>query len=241
MEKSVLLEKKNGVALITLNRPERRNAINQDLLINLYNCIEEASQSDDVSVLILTGRGKSFSSGIDLDVTTTDNLLDPRGDGSDMPDVFQACKKTIIGAINGHAINAGFEIALNCDFLIASESAIFLDTHVRMGLHPGWGLSQLLPQAVGHRMAKQISFTSEPLNAREALRIGLVNEVVENDSLVPRVLEIAGLMNRANPAILNKYKELIDHRNEVTHSEAYANERGQFKKFIVQYWKGINH
>lgn len=163
MEKTVLFEKREGVALITLNRPERRNAVNQDLLVNFYNYIEEASSDNEVSSLIITGSGKSFSSGIDLDIAATDNLLDPRGDGSDLPDVFAACKKPVIGAINGHAINAGFEIALNCDFLIASDSASFLDTHAKMGLQPGWGLSQLLPQAVGHRMAKQISFTCRPV------------------------------------------------------------------------------
>jgi enoyl-CoA hydratase len=238
MEKSVIYEKKDGIATVTLNRPERRNAINQDLLINLYNYIEEAANSDDITAIIVTGSGSSFSSGIDLDIAGTDNLLDPRGDGSDLPDVLFSCKKPVIGAVNGHAINAGFELALNCDFLIASESAVFLDTHAKMGLQPGWGLSQLLPQAVGHRTAKQISFTCQPVSAKEALRIGLVNEVLEGDRLMPRVLELAGFIKQVNYASVLKIKELIEHRNEVPHSEAYANERNQFKKFIVKYWKG---
>lgn len=237
MEKSVLFEKKNGVALITLNRPERRNAVNQDLLINLYNYIGQAANDDDVTAVVITGSGKSFSSGIDLDAAKIDNLIDPCRDGRDLPDVMKACKKPVIGAINGHAINAGFEIALNCDFLIASVSASFLDTHVKMGIQPGWGMSQLLPQAAGHRMAKQISFTCQPVSAVEALRIGLVNEVVENDRLMERVFEITGYITQVNPVSILKFKELIDYRNEVVHSAAFKNERNQFKKFIAKYLK----
>ena len=232
MEKTVLFEVDSGVALITLNRPERRNAINQDLLVNLYNSIEEVNRNDDIKAAIITGNGKSFCSGIDLAVIQTDNLFDPRNDGSDLPDIFGTCIKPIIGAINGHAITGGFEIALNCDFLIASENAAFADTHSKVGIHPGWGITQLLQQAVGQRMAKQISLTCQFVSADEALRIGLVNEVVPHDALLKRTREIAGFMTDLNKDIFPAVKELIEYRNSTSMSEAFGKERQGFKGFV---------
>ena len=110
MEEPALLQVEDGIAIITLNRPDRRNAINQALLAHLYNHIDTVASRDDIKVAILTGNGKSFCSGIDLAVIATDNLRDPRGDGRDFLDVIGACTKPIIGAINGHAITGGFEI-----------------------------------------------------------------------------------------------------------------------------------
>ena len=149
MERTVLFEVQDKVALITLNRPERHNAICQDLLVNLYNYVDEVADNDEIRVAIITGAGKSFCSGIDLSVIGKEDLLNPRGDGKDLPDVLRPCKKPIIGAINGNTITGSFELALNCDFLIASENARFTDSHAKIGIHPGWGMTQLLQQAVG--------------------------------------------------------------------------------------------
>lgn len=232
MDKTVLFEKMEGVALITLNRPERHNSICQDLLVNLYGCIDEVSADEGIVAAVITGNGRSFCSGIDLAVIGTDNLLDPRGDGRDMPDVFSSCTKPLIGAINGSAITGGFELALNCDFLIASENARFIDSHAKVGIHPGWGMTQLLQQAVGQRMAKQLSFTCRPLSATDALRCGLVNEVVPADGLVPRALEIARDMTQVNRGIMQEIKALIEKRGEVTLQEALRLEREGFMSFV---------
>jgi enoyl-CoA hydratase len=237
MEKTVLFEKENGVALITLNRPERRNALNQDLLKNLYDSIETAASDMEIRAVVLTGAGPGFCSGLDLKAIATDNLIDPRGDGRDMPDVFAACTKPIIGAVNGPAMTGGFELALNCDFLIASEQASFADTHVKMGIHPGWGMSQLLQEAVGQRMAKQMSLTCQFVSAQEALGMGLVNEVVAPDRLVPRARELAGQIATLNPDMLQTMKDLIEHRNGATLNESLAYERAGFMKFFNRVWK----
>jgi enoyl-CoA hydratase len=231
MEKPVLFKVEDGVALITLNRPERRNAINQDLLIHLYNRIDEAATNDDIKVAILTGNGKSFCSGIDLAVITKDNLRDPRGDGKDLLDVIGACKKPIIGAINGHTITGGFEIALNCDFLIASERAVFIDSHAKLGIHPGWGMTQLLQQAVGQRRAKQMSFTSQPLSAEQALQWGLVNEVVPHEELIPRAKQIGADICAVNQDMLTTMKGLIEFKNRATLDEAFAHEVEESHEF----------
>lgn len=240
MEKPVLFEVNDSIAIITLNRPERRNSINRDLLIHLYNYIEEVSSRDEIKAAVITGNGKSFCSGIDLAVIGKENIFDPRGDGRDLPDIMSACSKPVIAAVNGHAITGGFEIALNCDFIIASDRAVFADTHAKVGIHPGWGMTQLLQQTVGMRMAKQMSLTCKSVDAAEALRIGLVNEVVPHDNLMGRVMEICGEISSTQYGMMMKIKTLIEKRNSSTLSGAYDYERSEFRKFVEEMLKVIN-
>lgn len=235
MEKEILFDVKDQTALITLNRPERRNAINQALLVQLYDCIDEVAADDAIKVAIITGSGKSFCSGIDLECLATDNLFDPRGDGLDMPQVFAACHKPIIGAVNGYAITGGFEIALNCDFLIASEKAAFADTHAKVGIHPGWGMTQMLQQAVGQKMAKQFSLTCQFIDADKALSCGLVNEVVSADDLIGRAEEIASQICAVNYDMAQTVKKLIENRNSNSFDEALEIERRDFLKFVDRF------
>jgi len=228
----VLFSKEEHIAIITLNRPERRNAINQDLLIHLYNAIERLASDDQLYVGIITGNGPSFCSGLDLKVLQTDNLFNPRGDNKDLPDIIQACSKPIIGAINGHAITGGFEIALNCDFLIASEKASFADTHLKVGIHPGWGMTQHLQAAIGIRRARQMSFTAQFISAQQAYEWGLVNEVVPHDMLLNRTKEIAAQVASVNQDMLPVVKNLINYQNGHVFDESFAHERSGFKKFV---------
>ncbi len=232
MTEPVLFSVENRVAVITLNRPERRNAINQALLVHLYDCLDTVAKDDAIRAAVLTGNGKSFCSGLDLDILLTENLFDPRGDGSDLPDLFQACGKPIIGAVNGHAITGGFEMALNCDFLIASEAASFADTHARVGIHPGWGMTQLLQQAVGRRRARQMSFSCRFIDAKTAYEWGLVNEVVPPERLLPRAMEIAADICEAGPDMLKVVRDLIHYRDTATFDDAYAHERSGFAEFL---------
>ena len=142
-----------------------------------------ADANDDVDVIVLTGSDPAFCAGLDLRElgSSGDNLAGgPSSDklwGTPWPDI----SKPIIGAVNGAAVTGGFEIALNCDFLVASENAKFGDTHARVGLMPGWGLSVLLPQAIGVRRAREMSLTGNFMDAHEALAFGLVNRVVAHD------------------------------------------------------------
>lgn len=239
MEKAVLFEVQNNIAIITLNRPDRRNSINRELLAGLYDAIDEVSRNDEIKAAIITGNGKSFCSGIDLSVIGKENLFDIRGDGIDLPDVFSACRKTIIGAVNGHAITGGFEIALNCDFLIASENAKFADTHAKVGIHPGWGMTQLLQQAVGKRMAKQMSLTCQFINAEQALRFGLVNEVVPHDDLMKRSLEIAAQICENRSDMITTVRDLINYRDTASMGQALAHERERFRRFIKKVMSAV--
>ena len=235
MEHPVLFSVENQTAIITLNRPERRNSINQALLTSLYDYVEKVSNDDNIRAAIITGNGKSFCSGIDLDAILVENLFDPRGDKTDLPDIFNACEKPIIGAINGHAITGGFEIALNCDFLIASENASFADTHAKVGIHPGWGMTQLLQRAVGRLRARQMSFTCQFIDARTAYDWGLVNEVVAPDKLMDRTKEIANQISAVNQDMLSVVKKLIDYRDTATLDGAFTHERQGFQGFVKKH------
>ncbi|MEL6892601.1 MAG: enoyl-CoA hydratase, partial [Actinomycetota bacterium] len=191
MTEPVLLEVADRIATITLNRPEARNALSSEVLRLLPERMKEADRSDDVDVIVLTGADPAFCAGLDLkELGSTAGNLDGSGaDGSANADgvrgPFPKLAKPLIGAVNGVAVTGGFELALNCDFLIASERAKFGDTHSRVGVMPGWGLTVLLPQAIGVRRAREMSFTGNFMDADEALRFGLVNHVVAHDELLP--------------------------------------------------------
>ena len=212
---SVLLtDTADGVRTLTLNRPEARNALSSELLRALATTLAEAEADDDVAVVILTGADPAFCAGLDLKELGSSgaNLRgSPSGEGKGgvgkpWPDL----SKPVIGAVNGVAVTGGFELALNCDFLIASERAAFGDTHARVGLVPGWGLSVLLPQAIGVRRAREMSLTGNFMGAEEALAFGLVNRVVAHDELLPTArsvaADIAGNDQRAVRALLDEYK-----------------------------------
>jgi enoyl-CoA hydratase len=230
-EQAVLVEIEGQVAIITLNRPKRRNAMNQALLAQLYDAVDRVAAESAIHAAVIIGKGRAFCSGIDLTCLATDNVLDPRGDGSDLLHVFEACKKPIIGAVNGPAVTGGFELALNCDFLIAAESASFTDTHAKLGIHPGWGMTQLLQQTVGQRMAKQISLSGQPVDAQKARAIGLVNEVVPFDHLLVRAKEIAAQICTMNYPMMMTVKSLIEYRNTVTMKGALEEEFRGFTNF----------
>jgi enoyl-CoA hydratase len=188
----VLLDVRERIATITLNRPEARNALSSELLRRLRDAVHAADAAHDVDVLILTGSDPAFCAGLDLKElgSTAGNL--GAGSGSDggrnatgSRGPFPRVTKPLIGAINGVAVTGGFELALNCDFLVASEHAKFGDTHARVGVMPGWGLTVLLPQAIGVRRAREMSFTGNFMSADEALQFGLVNHVVPHAELLP--------------------------------------------------------
>jgi enoyl-CoA hydratase len=187
----VLLEVSDRIATVTLNRPEARNALSSEVLRLLPAMMREADAREDVDVIILTGTDPAFCAGLDLNElgSTAGNLGDPDAERARGP--FVRLSKPLIGAINGAAVTGGFELALNCDFLIASEHAKFGDTHARVGVRPGWGLTVLLPQAIGVRRAREMSFTGNFMSADEALMWGLVNHVVAHDDLIPFARRIA--------------------------------------------------
>lgn len=186
----VLVDVADRVATVTLNRPDARNALNRDLRRALPAALQAVDADPDVDAVVLTGADPAFCAGLDLkELAAGGDALRETGATGDAPrnerGPFPEMTKPVIGAINGVAITGGFEVALACDFLIASDRARFADTHARMGIMPGWGLTVLLPQAVGIRRAKEMSTTGNFVDAPTALTWGLVNHVVPHDELVP--------------------------------------------------------
>lgn len=194
---NLIYEKKDGIAQITINRPEVMNAISPALLSEIKAALEEARKDDEVGVVVLTGKGRAFSAGVDLK-SLGDRKLDggrvgPILDdpGRDVIDTIQAIPKVVIAMVNGYCFTGALEIVLGCDLIIASEEAKFGDTHTRWGLRPSWGMSQRLPWLIGVLKAKELSFTANVITAQEAERIGLVNMVVPAEKMEETVQELA--------------------------------------------------
>lgn len=224
VEKPVLLvEKKDGIAVLTMNRPAAMNALNAALREALAEAFETLKGDADTDVVILTGAGRAFCAGLDLKELADPET--PRTDLFDPPAQIRALPQPVIGAVNGVAITGGFEIATSCDFLIASPQARFADTHARMGILPGWGLSQRLPRLIGINRAKELSLTGNYLGAEEACAWGLVNRVVPSDDLLATCLELARNIQSCDPATMRTYKRLLDDGFDLALGEAMALEQ----------------
>ncbi|KAK6160974.1 hypothetical protein DH2020_004355 [Rehmannia glutinosa] len=171
----------NGVAYLIINRPKSLNSLTRSMMEDLAAAIKSLASDNSVRVIILTGSGRAFCSGVDL--TAAEDVF--KGNVKDL------CRKPIIGAINGFAITAGFEIALACDLLVASKEAKFMDTHARFGIFPSWGLSQKLSRIIGPSRAREVSLAAVPITAEQAEKWGLVNHVVEKNELLQKARQIA--------------------------------------------------
>ena len=224
----LLVEKPlDGVAVITLNRPEAMNALSKALRAALNQAIAELDKDPDVRVIVLTGAGeRAFTAGLDLKELSTDPLGMGAANATDPAEnparAVLACSKPIIGAINGVAITGGFEVALACDVLICSTNARFADTHARVGITPGWGLSQKLSRAIGPYRAKELSLTGNFLDAAKAYEWGLINRVVEPAELMPAALQLAAQMADIEGDMLVTYKAMIDDGYELAMGEGLA-------------------
>jgi enoyl-CoA hydratase len=207
---TVLYEVADGIATITMNRPHAKNALSVALQRDLYAAFSDATQDDAVRVILLTGAGDAFCAGVDLKEFGT---LSDNPEARDTPNCWvaiDACPKPIVGAVNGPAITGGFEIALACDVLIAGENARFADTHGRVGVLPGAGLSQRLSRAIGIYRAKYVSLTGNFISAADAAAWGFVGHVVPDEELMPAARQIAKDMLGLMPHMLPSMKALID-------------------------------
>ena len=202
----LLTDTTDRVRTLTLNRPESRNALSTALRSRFFAALREAQADDAVDVVIVTGADPVFCAGLDLKEL---------GNTTELPDIspkWPPMSKPVIGAINGAAVTGGLELALYCDILIASEQARFADTHARVGLLPTWGLSVRLPQKVGVGMARRMSLTGDYLSAADALRAGLVTEVVPHEQLMSAARAVAstivGNNQKAVRALLDSYHRI---------------------------------
>ena len=228
MSQLIKIETADFITTITLKRPEKRNALNREMRIFIKQEIARLNQSDATKVIILTGTDPAFSAGVDFS-----ELDDPATDFTEIGPLsgpFFSSDVPVIGAINGAAYTGGLELALTCNILISSEKAIFADTHAKMGMMPGWGLSVHLPIAIGANRARQMMSSSQPISANQAYEWGLVNEIVSHELLMKRSREVATAISQQDISVIRKIGVLYNQNRHERDAKAWLNEQAAFIK-----------
>jgi enoyl-CoA hydratase len=229
------VEHDDGYAVVTLDRPAARNALNARLRADLYEAMRNLDGDPDVAAVVLTGADPAFCAGLDLkELATAPEALAGGFDAeASLRRPYPDMTKPVIGAVNGVAITGGFELALACDFLVASEHARFADTHARVGIMPGWGLTVLLPQAVGLRRARELSSTGNFLDAATAYDWGLVNHVVAHDRLLPFARKLAADIAGNDPGGVRQILATYRAGALVSGAEAYEVEQRHSRAWLA--------
>ena len=213
-EPVLLVDRSEGILTLTMNRPQAMNALSRALRGALVEAFRRLADDPETGVVILTGAGRAFSAGLDLKElggeTSSGTAVAETVASGDLIETIAACDRPIIGAVNGVAVTGGFELALACDLLVASSEARFADTHARVGIMPGWGLSQKLPRLIGIGRAKELSLTGNYCTAEQACAWGLVNRVVAPADLLLTCRALARDMLSCDPQVLRAYKGVID-------------------------------
>jgi enoyl-CoA hydratase len=209
MTNLVLREDRDGWTLLTLNRPDKLNALTVPLFKELRQHIGALQDDSSINCVVLRGAGKCFSAGHDL-ADIEDGEGAPKGWHSETLRMLEVLPQPVVAAVHGHCYTGALEVALACDFIIAADNARFGDTHARFAMSPVWGMSQRLPRRVGAATAKRLMFTADMLDAHEAVRIGLAEYVVdladfehEIDKLASRIAANSGFSHRENKSLLD--------------------------------------
>lgn len=231
MAQDVLVDKDldHRVAVITLNRPERRNALSGSMIEELNAAYDDVLDVDEIGCVVLTGADPAFCAGMDLKEMGREGGTNVR---MDFHTRLWETSTPVIGAINGPTATGGLELALACDWLVASERASFADTHARVGLLPGAGMSVLLPQAVGLRKAKEMSLTGRFIEAEEAAECGLVNRCVSHRNLLDVALAEAREVAGNHVVVTRRTKRLLEENARRSVGDALENERSTFVEFL---------
>jgi enoyl-CoA hydratase len=230
--KNLKFEKENGIGLITISRPPM-NALNTETLLELKALLESIEKEKDLKALIITGEGdKAFVAGADikeLKEKTPAQALEFAKLGQEVLTKIQALSLPVIAAVNGYALGGGTELALACDFIVASESAKFGQPEVKLGIIPGFGGTQRLARLINKNLAKYLIFTGEIMDSNEAYRIGLVNKIVVGKELLTAAKELAAKIQSCGIAI-GYAKEVINKGLEVSLEKGLELERNAFSK-----------
>lgn len=225
-EMLVQREDRNGIAILTLNRPKALNALSPDLFVELRAYIDSiAGETDQVGCVILRGEGRSFSAGIDIEAIKSSELTSGSRSEAATIDAIEALPQVVIASVQGHCYTGGLELALACDLLVASESAKFADTHGKWGMVPAWGMTRRLPLRVGMLKAREIMYTGRIISGRESAAIGLSNECVADDRLKARTLELAEQIVANSWHSLRGNKMLLASGMERHHTDSLQFER----------------
>ena len=222
--KNIILEKEEGIAKITFNRPDALNALNNQTRLEFRNAMKEVEKDNDIKVLIITGAGRAFIAGSDIKELKSTTPLEAHNI-TRLGQIIENLEKPVIAAVNGFALGGGCEIAMACDILIASEKAKFGQPEVNIGVIPGGGGTQRLQRVVGVYKAKELIFTGDIIDAKEAERIGLVNKVVAPEELETVVKELAKKIAAKSSAAIRLAKAAINRGMQTNLETGLAYER----------------
>jgi len=230
--KFVIYEKSEGVATITLNRPEALNAFSNEVIEEVLHALEDVKSDEKVRVVVLTGAGeKAFSVGADIKAMIGMNALKARElslRGEKLCAAFEDLEKPVIAALNGYALGGGLEVAMACDLRIASENARMGQTEINIGLIPGWGGTQRLTRLIGRTKAKELVFTGRMIDAKTAEQLGIVNMIAPADKFRETVRQFAVDLATKAPVAIKVAKALINKGADISLDSALALEREGF-------------
>jgi len=230
--KYIIYEKTDGIATITLNRPEALNAFSKDVADEVLQALEDIRNDENMRVVILTGAGeKAFSAGADIKAMKGMNALKARElslMGERICNALENLEKPVIAAINGYALGGGLEVAMSCDIRIASENARMGQTEINIGLIPGWGGTQRLTRLIGATRAKELIYSGKIIDAKTAEQLGILNMVVPADKFKETVKQFAAELASKAPVALKVAKALINKGAEISLDAAIALEREGF-------------
>jgi enoyl-CoA hydratase len=214
MYQTLITSLENNILIITINRPDKLNALNSDVLNELDAVADEVYRNPEIKSAIITGAGnKAFVAG--ADISEFQNLepakaADLARRGQQVFDKIENCPKPIIAAVNGFALGGGCELALSCHFMYASENAKFGQPEVNLGLMPGYGGTQRLTQLIGRNMAMELLMSGNMISAKEAMDYGLINKVVAPEELLPAAKAILGVIQTKAPVAVSKIIECVN-------------------------------
>ncbi|MBN1860076.1 MAG: enoyl-CoA hydratase/isomerase family protein [Candidatus Thermoplasmatota archaeon] len=216
--KNIVVEKSNGIATITMNRPEVLNALDKDTLEDLTGATQDLEQDHSIKVVILTGKDKAFIAGADIKQMQGMNPLEAKAFarlGHHLLSFIEQSRLPYIAAVNGYALGGGCEVMMACDLIIASSNAKVGQPEINLGIHPGFGGTQRLPRLVGTNKAKELLLTGDTIDATEAARIGLVNAIVEPDALMAETRKLAEKIAAKSSVQTACIKELVNTGTQV--------------------------
>lgn len=230
--KYIIYEKSEGIATLTLNRPEALNAFSKEVVEEILHALEDVKSDENIRVIVLTGAGeKAFSAGADIKAMVGMTALKARElslMGEKLCVTLENMQKPVIAAINGYALGGGLEVAMSCDLRLASENARMGQTEINIGLIPGWGGTQRLTRLVGMTKAKELVFTGKMIDAKTAEQLGIVNMVVPADKFREIVRQFAIDLALKAPVAIRVAKALITKGADMSLDSALALEREGF-------------
>lgn len=229
--KNIVIEKKDGIGTIKINRPQVLNALNKDTILELSKAVEELEKDKKIKVAILTGEGKAFIAGADIKQMSSMTPLEAKefaemGHGLLMK--IENSRLPFIAAVNGYALGGGCEVLMACDICIAAKGAKIGQPEINLGIHPGFGGTQRMPRLVSRMKAKELLLTGRNIDADEACGIGLVNRVVEDEKLMETTHKIAGTIAEKSPVQTDFIKSLVNKGADIDLNSACALEISYF-------------